>query len=143
MKTKLGTISTAKEVGLSQSTRKVIWSACIDCGLERWSWLRNNKPQSERCFSCGRKKGGKVFASRYYGSKTTGWKGGKTITKEGYVVVILDPSDPFIKMARKGTNNVLEHRLVVAKHLGRPLASDEIVHHKNKNKQDNRIENLQ
>lgn len=71
------------------------------------------------------------------------WKGGKFINGAGYFYVLLDIDDPFAEVMRLKNGYVLEHRLVVARWLGRPLFANESVHHVNGNKLDNRLENLQ
>jgi len=65
----------------------------------------------------------------------------KSIDQMGYVVVRVPPDSPFYPMATQG--KIREHRLVMAQHLGRCLTPDEVVHHINGDKTDNRIENLQ
>jgi hypothetical protein len=74
------------------------------------------------------------------GSANWNWKGGR-YKINGYIRTWVSPTDSLYVMADpKGY--ALEHRLVMARHLKRPLTKDEIVHHLNGIKTDNRLENL-
>lgn len=84
----------------------------------------------------------KACQCKTLGKDSSNWKGGRYTNKRGYIIVCIDPSHEFFCMANT-SNNVAEHRLVMANHLCRPLKSTEHVHHINGNKSDNRIENLQ
>ena len=59
-----------------------------------------------------------------------------------YIAVMVRLDDPFASM-RNTAGYVMEHRLVMARHLSRPLDSDETVHHINGDRSDNRLENLE
>jgi DNA-binding CsgD family transcriptional regulator len=80
--------------------------------------------------------------ARSEGRRHVNWKGGRHRNDDGYFLVRVDPEDPLAVM-RMDRGYVLEHRLVMARHLGRPLESHETVHHKNGRRDDNRIENLE
>lgn len=66
------------------------------------------------------------------------WKGGKRINHQGYVL-IYKPEHPLAFP----NGYVLEHRVVMEEHIGRRLEPWEDIHHKNSNRTDNRIENLE
>lgn len=92
------------------------------------------------------KKLSKAFSGKnnpMYGAHRTGkdnphWKGGVTINWFGYKMV-KNYNHPF----RKKNNYVLEHRLVWEEHNKAILLPHIEIHHKNGDKLDNRIENLQ
>lgn len=65
------------------------------------------------------------------------------LTGEGYVLVPIEDGDPLRPMAIRHGRYVLEHRYVMARHLGRPLLPEESVHHINGVRDDNRFENLE
>jgi hypothetical protein len=76
------------------------------------------------------------------GKFASGWVDGRQRMAQGYVRIWVADDDPMASM-RNRVNTVLEHRLVMARHLGRPLRPSETVHHINGKNDDNRIENLQ
>lgn len=135
--TQLGQIERGIDIGYKDHT-KYGWHACLDCGKERWVKLDKGKPRALRCRSCAATK----FLPHPAGSDAPRWAGGKTKHSSGYVLVYVAPTDFFSEMADHH-HYVFEHRLVMAKHLGRCLHIWELIHHKNHIRDDNRFENLQ
>ena len=72
------------------------------------------------------------------GKNSPSWKGGRHIKKEGYVEVYA-LGHPFAH----SNGYVYEHRLVAAEKWGIFAVQDMHVHHKNGDRSDNRIENLE
>src|SRR6266487_2630062 len=100
------------------------------------------------CEACGKefktypsqiKRGEGRFCSRVCSNPSRGkpgasngnWQGGRFIANDGYIRL------------RVNNDYVLEHRYVMEQHLGRPLLTNEQIHHRNHNRSDNRLENLE
>ena len=121
----IGEIRRKRDAGYrGNGSDSVIWTACLGCGKERWVPYRvkQQKALDRPCKSC-----------RQTLNRSSTWKGGIIKDKKGYVWVLLQPDDFFYPMANSHSRKaayVAEHRLVVAKALGRNLHSWEIVHHK-------------
>ena len=133
----VGEIKKGAEIGKKDFKAKHIWHPCLDCNKPSWVRLKRGNPVSLRCNSCANRRSQKTKI----GTKSPGWKGGRFKNHHGYIEIKLYPGNPFWPMARNGY--VLEHRLVMAQHLGRPLLKSEQVHHRpDVAKDDNRIEVL-
>jgi hypothetical protein len=75
------------------------------------------------------------------GERSPNWKGGR-VQSGKYLAVYVERDDPMRAMANHD-GYVMEHRLVMARALGRTLKRHETVHHVNGQHHDNRLENLQ
>ena len=89
---------------------------------------------------CSYKCANKEHSSKIKGEKNSFWRGGKYKTNDGYMLIYC-PEHPNSMGPNK--NYVREHRLIMEKHVGRYLESNEQVHHLNGIRDDNRIENLE
>ena len=113
-------------------------------------WKAREKHPEPRLCGCGC---GAVIERRYYdkkrpnsyvgnhhfrGEKNPNWKGGRfKDNTHGYIFIL--------KPGHQNANNlgyVREHILVMTEHIGRPLEPNEIIHHINGIRDDNRIKNL-
>jgi hypothetical protein len=129
-----------------------IYLACEICGKKRWVRIvaGTKKPvgltEGKICKTCAVKKYGMNKA----GKGSSNWHGGRHLTTDGYMLIFLDEEDFFHPMTNCNSY-VMEHRLVMAKRIGRCLQEWEVVHHKGvhfpmdsiENKSDNSLENLQ
>jgi len=75
------------------------------------------------------------------GGKRAKWTE-KIIDDNGYVLLPIK-DHPNSRTGGHNGGRIPEHRFVMSEYLGRPLFENENVHHKNGDKEDNRIENLE
>jgi hypothetical protein len=119
---------------------------CPQCHIVLWRLWRDRNRVCLQCSHINR-----TFKNISESQNHSGkWNGGRYITSEGYAMVLVDNTSPYFEMVHNNKKSkggivgyIQEHRLVMAQYLGRCLKPYEIVHHKNRNKSDNRIENLE
>lgn len=127
----------AQEIIINRETYKLIPYGCCGCGCGEKTRI------SARTHTCyGHVKGQPIKYIMGHqnkgrnGKSSASWRGGKTITKDGYIR-IYNPGHP-----RAINGYVLEHVLVAEKALGKALPPKAMVHHIDGNRQNNKPSNL-
>jgi len=111
----MSTTEIAKEIGVDASN---VYRVLVSRGVK----MRSRSASVKNAYRRGRGN----FAT---GSDCTGWKGGEHIRADGRTIINQDRS--------------YKYRKIMENHIGRPLTDNEVVHHRNHDVEDNRIENLQ
>jgi len=119
---------------------------CPACQQKRIIISRSiSKPYEKLCRRCATAKSHKDNPRIGRAENHYNWKGGINVTKQGYIVEYVKRDNAFFLMAtnsHRAGGYILQHRLVMAKHLGRFLYDYEIVHHIDGIKTNNNIDNL-
>ncbi len=118
---------------------------CPQCNEERKIKLKCHKQKIGLCGSCATKKSHKNNPRIGRAENHYNWKGGININQQGYIIEYVKKDSKWFSMAvnnHKAGGYILQHRLVMAKHLGRCLFKNEMVHHINGDRKNNKIENL-
>jgi hypothetical protein len=130
----IGDIKRGLDIGKlkgSMGTYKYQWVDCPFCHKARWVRVLHGRDISSLvCRHCT------PYRLNQHKETHPMWRGGRYTARGGYQAIMIDDNDLFVTM-RQANGYILEHRLIMAKHLKRCLSSWECVHHRNGNKADN------
>jgi len=102
--------------------------------ISKYNWKFGRGKHCRNCYT-------KAPTFRRLSDKSWKWQGGRWKNKQGYILTKVYPDNPFYAM-NMGKYRILEHRFIMAKQINRCLMGDELVHHLNGVRDDNRPENL-
>ncbi len=96
------------------------------------AWNKGKTGLQDYMNTSGLKKGRGWWKGKV-GKSAANYKTGRKKNHNGYIVLLEEGTGEYKRF---------EHRVIMEKHLGRELKKEEVVHHINNIKDDNRIENL-
>jgi len=119
--------------------KEVELKKCLYCGKEiPRSIFPSGKREDRKTYSKKKFCSPKCASDYRSGPRASNWSGGKRIDKNGYIYILVGKehhlSDPY--------GYALEHRVIAEEVIGRKLRKDEVVHHADGDRHNNKPENL-
>ena len=145
---RFGRLTAMQKVENNKSYQTTTWLCRCDCGgkvVVEYGSLTRKKNPTQSCGCLGKEYQATI---NNVGPNNPVWKGGRTQMSTGYIrlakpYVEANHPDLLPLIAFNRGFFVHEHVLVMTKMLGRALYKNEVVHHKNGIRDDNRPENLE
>jgi len=137
---RFGFLTVIRRAPAITKTNNAAWLCRCDCGTEKV--IVGMKLLRGEIRSCGCQRGhllSEALKGRFAMDRNPNWKGGRSLTSHGYVIVKVGPTHPLAH----ATGYAYEHRLVASRARGTMLNADEVTHHRNERKADNVPANLE
>ncbi len=103
---------------------------------ERGEFLRSVQPIRDEAWR-------QRLSERMTGAKSPLWIGGRIVRNDGYVHINRTLVPDWLRSMISDRLYIREHRLLMAMRIGRPLSATEVVHHRDGDKANNAIDNLE
>lgn len=123
----------AAEIGCSYSA-VIVSLKKFEINVPTRTNYRKSLTKSESCKAAY----ARMWPNGRFGSLAANWKGGKRKTGSGYKQILM-PEHP----SSDCQGYVMEHTLIAEKNIGRQLTNEEVTHHIDGNKENNKEENIE
>lgn len=136
-------VSMRKRGGITQDFDSGVVQAVLDLHTQGCNQVEISTQLGVSVLTVSRVQRDRNLNLKKMGSNHPFWKGGRAEAEGGYKLVLMPADHPFAEQMRRSNGYCLEHRLVMAESLGRPLRGDESVHHIDGDPSNNSLDNLQ
>lgn len=126
--------------GTRSPARKMVWCRC-DCGtIKQIRYTSLTLGTTRGCGCSLAKESGSVSGEDHHL-----WKGGRYLNYGGYVLLAKSLARKLYPMAVLSTKHtdIFEHTCIMSHHLQREIIKGESIHHKDGNRQNNNLSNLE
>lgn len=132
---------------LHTKSHPALWNCVCHCGTRRVIAGTDLRCGNTRSCGCVNRINARALGKRYVGPKHANWKGGRTTTGKGYVLMarslVRQEYPDAVMDDKRHKRGMMEHIAAMSHHLKRLILPGETVHHRDGNPKNNDISNLE